>query len=292
MIQPAGRSLSPLLLACVAATWFIWGSTYLAIRFAIGGLPPFFMMGTRFTVAGAMLLAYTLVRGAPLPTALQWRNAVIVGTLMLVFGMGFTAQAELTVGSGLVVAFIAVTPLLVVLFTLLFGIRPGRGEVAGIVIGLGGVLMLTQGAGFRASPAGLGWLVLATLGWSSGSVLSQHRLPLATGATGFASEMLCGGVALILMSAATGEQVAWPVPSGAWLAWGYLVIFGSLVAFNAYMLLLARASSGVATSYSYVNPIIALFLGIAFAGETVTSWEWLSAGVVLVGVVLVLFSRR
>jgi drug/metabolite transporter (DMT)-like permease len=94
------------------------------------------------------------------------------------------------------------------------------------------------------------------------------------------------------VSAATGEQVAWPVPIGAWLAWGYLVIFGSLVAFNAYMLLLAHASSGVATSYSYVNPIIALFLGIAFADETVTSWEWLSAGVVLVGVVLVLFSRR
>jgi drug/metabolite transporter (DMT)-like permease len=292
MIQTAGRSLSPLLLACVAATWFIWGSTYLAIRFAIGGLPPFLMMGTRFTVAGAMLLAYALLRGAPLPTALQWRNAAIVGILMLVFGMGFTAQAELTVGSGLVVAFIAVTPLLVVLFTLMFGIRPGRGEVAGIVIGLGGVLMLTQGAGFRASPAGLGWLALATLGWSSGSVLSQHRLPLATGATGFASEMLCGGVALILVSAATGERVAWPVPVGAWLAWAYLVIFGSLVAFNAYMLLLARASSGVATSYSYVNPIIALLLGIAFAGETVTSWEWLSAGVVLVGVVLVLFSRR
>jgi drug/metabolite transporter (DMT)-like permease len=285
------QSFSPLVLACIAATWFIWGSTYLAIKFALVGFPPFFMMGSRFLAAGAILLAFMLSRGATLPTWVQWRNAIVIGTLMLVFGMGFTAQAELTVGSGLVVAFIAVTPLLVVLMSLMFGIRPGRREVFGILVGLGGVLMLTQGAGFRASPAGLGSLVLATCGWSLGSVLSQRRLPLAPGAMGFASEMVCGGVALLLVSAVTGEQVSWSAPTSAWLAWGYLVVFGSLIAFNAYMLLLARSSSGVATSYSYVNPVIALGLGVAIGGEIVSSWEWLSAAVILVGVVLVLLSR-
>jgi drug/metabolite transporter (DMT)-like permease len=243
-------------------------------------------------LAGGILLVYTWSRGIPLPSRVQWRNAAVVGTLMLLFGMGGVAHAELSVGSGLVVAFIAITPLLVVLMTLPFGIRPGRGEIVGILVGLGGVLMLTQGAGFRASPTALGTLVLSTLGWSLGSVLSQRRFQLAPGAAGFASEMICGGVALLVLSLGVGEQISWSVPASAWLAWGYLVVFGSLIAFNAYMLLLGRASSGIATSYSYVNPVIALLLGVAVGGETVTSWEWLSTGVVLAGVVIVLSGRR
>jgi drug/metabolite transporter (DMT)-like permease len=232
------------------------------------------------------------IRGAPWPTALQWRNAVIVGTLMLGFGMGGTAYAEQSIGSGIVVAFIAVTPLLMVLASLPFGVHPARGEVVGILVGLGGVLMLVQGAGFRASPGGLASMVLATSGWTLGSVLSQRAFRLAPGAMGFASEMLCGGLVLFLASALAGEALPTSVPAGAWLAWAYLVVFGSLVAFNAYMYLLGRASAGIATSYTYVNPVIALLLGVALGGEHVTAWEWLSAGVVLAGVVLLIFSRR
>jgi drug/metabolite transporter (DMT)-like permease len=287
-----GRLPSPLVLACLAATWFVWGSTYLAIKFALVGLPPFLMMASRFGVAGGLLLAYTLARGAPWPTAVQWRNATIVGTLMLGCGMGGTAHAELTIGSGLVVAFVAVTPLLMVLASLPFGVRPAPGEVVGILVGLGGVLMLVQGAGFRASPTGLAWLIVASSGWTLGSVLSQRRLPLAAGASGFASEMLCGGAVLFVCAALGGERLPASVPTGAWLAWAYLVVFGSLIAFNAYMILLGRASAGLATSYTYVNPVIALLLGVALGGERVTTWEWLSAGVVLAGVVLLLFSRR
>jgi drug/metabolite transporter (DMT)-like permease len=282
----------PLVLACLAATWFVWGSTYLAIKFALVGLPPFLMMATRFIVAGALLLAYTRLRGAPWPEVREWRNATIVGTLMLGCGMGGTAQAELSIGSGIVVAFIAVTPLLMVLASLPFGVRPAPGEVAGILVGLGGVLMLVQGAGFRASPGGLGWMVLACSGWTLGSVLSQRRLHLAHGASGFASQMLGGGAALAVAAALAGERLPAAVPAGAWLAWAYLVVFGSLIAFNAYMILLGRASPGVATSYTYVNPVIALLLGVAVGGEHVTGWEWLSAGVVLAGVVLLLLGRR
>jgi len=287
-----GRLPAPLVLACLAATWFIWGSTYLAIKFALAGLPPFLMMASRFVVAGALLLAYTRLRGAPWPSARQWRNATLVGTLMLGCGMGGTAQAELSIGSGIVVAFIAVTPLLMVLASLPFGVRPTPGEIAGILVGLGGVLMLVQGAGFRASPGGLGWMILACSGWTLGSVLSQRRFHLAPGAPGFASQMLSGGVVLFVAAALGGEGLPTAVPAGAWVAWGYLVVFGSLIAFNAYMVLLSRASAGVATSYTYVNPVIALMLGVALAGEHVTPWEWLSAGVVLAGVVLLLFSRR
>ena len=288
----AGWLSSPLLLACIAATWFIWGSTYLAIKFALAGLPPFLMMASRFAVAGAVLLGYTLARGAPWPNRIEWRNAAIVGTLMLGCGMGGTAHAELTIDSGLVVAFIAVTPLLMVLASLPFGVRPARGEVIGVLIGLAGVLMLVRGAGFRASAHGLGWLIVACCGWTLGSILSQRQLRLAAGPTGFASEMLCGGLVLFVVAALAGERLPVAVPIGAWLAWGYLVVFGSLIAFNAYMILLARASAGIATSYTYVNPIIALLLGVALGGEHVTPWEWLSAGVVLAGVVLLLISRR
>jgi drug/metabolite transporter (DMT)-like permease len=287
-----GRLPPPLVLACLAATWFVWGSTYLAIKFALVGLPPFLMMATRFVVAGALLLGYTRLRGAPWPKVREWRNAAIIGTLMLGCGMGGTAQAELSVGSGIVVAFIAVTPLLMVLASLPFGTRPAPGEVVGVLVGLGGVLMLVQGAGFRASPGGLGWMVLACSGWTLGSVLSQRRFHLAHGASGFASQMLGGGAALALAAALAGEKLPAAVPAGAWLAWAYLVVFGSLIAFTAYMILLGRASAGMATSYTYVNPVIALMLGVAVGGEHVTGWEWLSAGVVLAGVVLLLLGRR
>ena len=283
--------VSPLVLACLAATWFVWGSTYLAIRFALVGLPPFLMMASRFVVAGGLLLAYTLARGAPWPKTTEWRNAAIVGALMLGCGMGGTAQAEQTIASGLVVAFLAVTPLLMVIASLPFGVRPGRAEVIGTLVGLGGVLMLVRGDGFRASPVGLGWLVIASSGWTIGSVLSQRVLRLAPGATGFASEMLAGGLVLAVVAALAGERLPAAVPVGAWLAWVYLVVFGSLIAFTAYMILLGRTSPALATSYTYVNPLIALLLGVALGAEHVTSWEWGSAAVVVAGVALLLVGR-
>lgn len=290
--RPAGASLSPLLLACLAATWLIWGSTYLAIKFALVSFPPFFQMGTRFLVAGGLLLAWMRWRGVALPTAAEWRHALVVGTLMLGGGMGGTAYAEVTVGSGLVVAFIAVVPLMIAAVNALYGVRPGRLESAGIGVGLVGVLMLTQGDGFAASTAGLVAITTACVTWSIGSVLSQRSLPLAPGAMGFASEMICGGVVLLLISAVVGETPTWPPTPLALAAWVYLVVFGSLIAFNAYMVLLAQASAGLASSYTFVNPVIAMLLGVALAGETVTGFEWAAVAVVLAGVVLLVGGRR
>jgi len=259
--------LSGLLLMCLAATWLIWGSTYLAIKFALLSFPPFFQMGTRFLFAGVVLMAWMRWRGARWPDRRQWRHALIVGSLMLGGGMGGTAYAEMTVGSGLVVAFIAVVPLMIAALNLAWGVKPGRLELAGIAVGLAGVLLLTQGAGFQASPAGLTAIALACVTWSIGSVLSQRSLPLAPGATGFASEMICGGVVLLLMSALNGEAPQWPPQPAAVTAWFYLVVFGSLIAFNAYMVLLANASAALASSYTFVNPVIAMLLGVAVAGE-------------------------
>jgi drug/metabolite transporter (DMT)-like permease len=175
---------------------------------------------------------------------------------------------------------------------LAWGVKPGRLELAGIALGLVGISMLTQGASFQASPAGLFAMAVACVGWSLGSVLSQRSLTLAPGAMGFASEMLCGGIVLLVLAALNGETPQWPPQSLALAAWWYLVVFGSLIAFNAYMVLLARASAALASSYTLVTPVIGMLLGVAIAGEVVTRNEWLAAGVVLLGVVLLLLGVR
>ncbi|MCR5864832.1 drug/metabolite exporter YedA [Aquincola sp. J276] len=284
-----GSMLSPLILACLLATWLVWGSTYLAIKYALISFPPFFQMGTRFLAAGGLLMAWMAWRGAPMPQPRQWRDALVVGALMLGGGMGGTAVAETTVGSGLVVAFIAVVPLMIALVNLLFGVRPRASEAAGIAVGLVGVLMLTQGQGFQASPGGLLAMCIACGSWSVGSVLSQRSLPLAPGAMGFASEMLCGGVVLMGLAWISGETPQWPPATAASAAWLYLVVAGSLIAFNAYMVLLARAPAGLASSYTFVNPVIAMLLGVLIAGEQVTGFEWAAVSVVLAGVVLLMW---
>jgi drug/metabolite transporter (DMT)-like permease len=284
--------LPPLLWLCLAATWVVWGSTYLAIKYALISFPPFLQMGSRFLVAGVLLAAWMRWRGAPWPSLVQWRNAFIVGALMLGGGMGGTANAEVSIGSGLVVAFIAVIPLLIALLNLIWGVKPSRLEAAGIALGLAGVLMLTQGSGFRSSPEGLVAICIACVCWSLGSVLSQRSLPLASGAMGFASEMLCGGVVLMGLAAVSGETMNWPPQAEAVAAWIYLVVFGSLIAFNAYMVLLARAPAALAASYTFVNPVIAMLLGVWIANEAVTRFEWYAVAVVLAGVLLLLFKRR
>jgi drug/metabolite transporter (DMT)-like permease len=286
------RVLSPVIVGCLAVTWLVWGSTYLVIRIALQGFAPYFLMATRFVAAGGLLLAWQLARGASMPTVREWRNALIVGALMVGAGMGGVAYAEQTIASGLVVAFIAVMPLILVVINLMFGVYPQRTELLAVLVGFGGVLMLTQGQGFHGSEAGLIAIMLGTCGWAVGSVLAQRGFALAAGATGFASEMLGGGVVLLLLSALRAESWHWPTQTGVWLAWLYLVVFGSLIAFSAYMLLLARTASSLAASYSLVNPVIALLLGVTVGAETVSNWEWFSSGIIMLGVVLLFLGRR
>ncbi|KQX21215.1 EamA family transporter [Variovorax sp. Root434] len=288
----ARPGLPPMLWLCLAATWVVWGSTYLAIKYALISFPPFLQMGSRFLFAGVLLALWMRWRGAPWPSLAQWRNAFVVGALMLGGGMGGTANAEVSIGSGLVVAFIAVIPLLIALMNLIWGVKPSRLEAAGIALGLVGVLMLTRGSGFRSSPEGLIAICIACVCWSLGSVLSQRSLPLAPGAMGFASEMLCGGLVLMGLATMSGETMSWPLQPEAVAAWIYLVVFGSLIAFNAYMVLLAKAPAALAASYTFVNPVIAMLLGVWIANETVTRFEWYAVAVVLAGVLLMLFKRR
>jgi drug/metabolite transporter (DMT)-like permease len=206
--------------------------------------------------------------------------------------MGGTAFAEQTVASGLVVAFIAITPALITIASLPFGIKPSKLEVIGIGIGIAGVLLLVSGAGFSSSIAGLVAIITATLAWSIGSVLSQQVLPLAPASSGFSSEMICGGIFLLLLSWLTGEIVAWPPEPLAAASWVYLVVFGSLIAFVAYMVLLSNTSPALASSYSFVNPVIAMMLGISLAGESVTMHEWIAIGIIVGGVAVLVLVRR
>lgn len=291
LTAPAART-APLLIPALLACYVVWGSTYFAIHLALESFPPFFQMGTRFLVAGVLLMTWVVARGQALPSVTHWRNALIIGTLMLGGGMGLVATASLHLGSGLIATFIAVVPMMTCGWGLLFGRRVTRAELLGMALGLAGVVLLMQGASFSAAPAGVMCIVGATLAWSLGSVLSTVRLPLAGGPAGFASEMLCGGAVLMLISRALGEQPAWPMTPSAAAAWLYLVVFGSLIAFSAYLYLLAHSSAAVATSYAFVNPLIALFLGVFVGREVVTGHEWTASAVILGGVFLILAAGR
>ena len=289
---------SALIVACLAATWLVWGSTYLAIKWALVSFPPFFQMGSRFVAAGVLLGGWALWRGARWPTGAQWLSASVLGALLLGGGYGATAVASVSISSGLVVAFIAVSPALVALFELPYGVRPTRMQAAGIALGLAGVVMLTQGQGYAASLPGLLAISLACLAWALGSVWARHGLPggrtltLAPGAAGFASQMVAGGAMLLLASALVGETVSWPLDARAVASWFYLVVAGSIIGFSAYMILLQRTSAATASSYTFVNPVIGLLLGVSLGGEVVSGFEWAAAGVVLAGVVLLLAGRR
>jgi drug/metabolite transporter (DMT)-like permease len=248
--------------------------------------------------AGILLGAWALWRGAAWPTRGQWLSAAVLGLLMIGGGYGATAVAQTHVSSGLVVAFIAVVPALVALFQWPYGVRPSLAEAAGIALGLAGVVGLAAGQGFAASLAGLLAISLACATWSLGTVWARHGLPggralkLADGAMGYASQMLAGGLLLLAASGAAGEAPAWPPDPRAVACWLYLVVAGSLVGFSAYMLLLQRTSTALASSYSFVNPVIGMALGVTLGGEVVSGAEVLAAGVVAGGVVLLLLGRR
>ncbi len=287
------RPSRTLVAAALTAVYLVWGSTYLAIRFALVSFPPFFQMGSRFMLAGALLMIFLKVRGQKLPNFQKesnlpwyWRNALIIGTLMLAGGMGLVGVASQTIGSGLIATFIAIVPMMVALIGLAFGKRPASLEVLGMLIGFGGVILLLQGKSFNTSTVGLLAMFAATLSWSIGSVLQTTKLPLAPGPMGFASEMLCGGAVLLAISLAVGEKISMPLNVQAVLAWGYLVVFGSLLAFSAYLFLLSNVSPALATSYAFVNPMIALFLGVCLGGEVVQENEWLACSVILFGVLM------
>jgi len=282
-------TLTPSILGALAAVYLVWGSTYFGIKVAIQSLPPLGMLGLRFLLAGALLYAFLRLRGAPHPTALQWRWSAVVGLLLLGGGTGLVTLAERQASSSVAAMLIAVSPLFASLFGRLWGERTSGREWLGIGVGLCGIVLLNLGE-LRATPSAALLLLLAPLCWTFGSQWSR-RVPLPPGLMGSAAEMLTGGLILMLLSTLAHEHWQQPTPASLW-ALLYLIFAGSLLAYTAYMYLVAHTRPALATSYAYVNPLVAVLLGLGLGGERLGPLGWLALGVISLGVLLVVWPRR
>src|ERR1700690_4235829 len=284
--NPAGvKPAVWVVIACLLAVYIVWGTTYFAIKVAIAGIAPFFLVGTRFVVAGVLLLGWQALRGAPAPTAKQWGGAALVGLLLLVVGNGGVAVAEHWVSSGATVALISVMPLATALWSGVFGEWPRRLEWGAIVVGGIGAAVMLMGRDLQGSLVGTLVILLGTTCWSLGTVLSR-RVDVPHGPTGFGAEMLAAGVIALGVSIVLGERWELPTSPRVWWAWVYLVLFGSVVAFSAYRFVVERVSSTLASTYAYVNPPVALFVGWWLGNESFSTNTLVGLPIVLAAVAL------
>ncbi|MCQ4309124.1 drug/metabolite exporter YedA [Pseudomonas stutzeri] len=284
--MPSHRS-SLLLVGAFIALYLVWGSTYFVIKIGVQSWPPMLLAGLRFVIAGGLMFAWLRWRGVPVPTGKEWRSCAIVGFLLLSCGNGGVTIAEhLGVASAVAALAIATVPLFALLFGLIWGQRTTGLEWGGILLGLIGIGLLNLGHNLQASPLGAMLVLIAAASWAFGSMWSRH-LSLPGGAMASAAQMLVGGVVLLLGSVASGERMQQAPDFAGWLALAYLTLFGSIVAFSAYLYLLKHVRPAAATSYAYVNPVVAVLLGITFAGERIGAEEWLAMTVIVSAVVLI-----
>ncbi|EPX7407836.1 drug/metabolite exporter YedA [Cronobacter dublinensis] len=273
------------------ALYIIWGSTYFAIAVGVKSWPPFMMAGVRFLCAGVLLLSFLLLTGHKLPARRPLLNAALIGVLLLSVGNGFVTVAEHQhVPSGIAAVMVATVPLFALMFSRVFGIQTRKLEWLGVAIGLAGIVLLNSGGNLSGNPWGALLILIGSLSWAFGSVYGS-RIELPVGMMAGAIEMLAAGLVLMVASLFTGERLtAMPDLSG-FLAVGYLALFGSVIAISAYMYLIRNVSPAVATSYAYVNPVVAVLLGTGFGGESLSSVEWIALGVIILAVLLVTLGK-
>lgn len=281
------RWLVPLALLTV---YVIWGSTYLGIRYALLSFPPFVLAALRFFCAGVAMYAWLRLRGAPAPTKRQWRNAAITGVLLLMFGNGMVCFAEQSVPSGLAAVAIASEPLFVAVFLMAYREWPSRIEIMGLIVGFVGVVLLNSGGALHASPWAAAALLLATAAWAFGSIWSR-RQDMPDGPMNVAAQMLCASVALAITAWTTGERLPVHPQMSSVIALIYLAVFGSIIAFTAYLFLLRAVRPALSASYAYVNPPVAVLLGALIAGEHVGVREIIGMAVILIGVGIITLAR-
>lgn len=296
------KRVSPLLVAAFAAIYFFWGSTYLAIKYAIETLPPFLMAGSRFLIAGSIL--YVWARLSPdyeKPTFAHWRTSFIVGTLLLLGGNGCVVFAEHYIPSSLAALLVATEPFWIVLLTWLWlgGIRPNWKVALGLLVGFLGVYLLIGGQSSSATVAdvngsgqilGAFFVMFGAFCWALGSIYGVRATTPKSSLLTSGMQMLSGGFVLSLVGTLTGEwsnfNIA-DVSTNSWLGFVYLIIFGSIVGFTAYSWLLKVASPSMVATYAYVNPVVAVFLGWVIAGESLTLQMLLGAGIIVGSVALI-----
>ena len=291
MHNPATDRHTLLIALALVALYFIWGSTFLAMRFAIESFPPFLMGAIRFLAAGVLLFGWLKIKGVPSPTRSQWLGAGIVGTLLLAVGNGGVAYAELTVSSGVAALAIATVPLWTAIFASLWNEKPHTREWSGILIGTSGIVVLNLGTSLQASHVGAAVLLLAAASWAFGSLWGK-RLPMPSGAMASAAQMIVGGAVLLMTGLLAGES--WPTAPSEKSVYAilYLIVFGSFVAYSAYLFLLNNVRPALATSYAFVNPLVAMLLGAWLADEVIGGAEYAALVIILVGVSLVLPLKR
>ena len=289
---PARALLTPRVLVPVAlfGIYVLWGSTYLAIRIAVAGYPPFLMAAVRFAIAGALMLALLSWRGVALPTRRQWFNCFITGTLLLGFGNGMVCYAEQSVASGIAAVAVASVALFMAIFAGLYGQWPNRMEWIGLLVGFAGVVVLNFGGELRGSPLGAAALVIASIAWAFGSVWSKHQ-DMPHPAMSAAAQMLCGCIPLTVFGLISGEHAALSPDLHATLAVAYLIVAGSLLGFSAYIYLLHHTRPALATSYAYVNPPVAVLVGVLLGGESVTQLDIIGTIVILIGVAAITLAK-
>lgn len=297
-----GKNESKLLAITLAllTVYLFWGGTYLGMKVAIESMPPFIMAGVRFLVAGVALYVIGRWKGAPRPELREWRGAGIVGALLLLGGNGVVAWAELRVPSAIASLLIATVPLWILAFNWMWGSkqRPTAGVLAGILFGLAGVAVLVflpSGADNKGvDPIGILALLFASISWAVGSLYSRSAKLPASPLMSTALQMIVGGILLGIASLFAGDLSTLHVAEislRSWMAFGYLVVFGSIVAYTAYIWLLQHAEPSLVSTYAFVNPIVAVFLGWLLADEQLTGQSWIAAALIIAAVAIITIFR-
>ncbi len=283
--------------AALISVYIFWGGTYVAMKFAIETLPPFMMAGIRFITAGAIVYVWQIIRGVEKPQAIHWKNATIVGGLLLLGGNGGVVWSEQMVPSGMAAIIVATVPLWMALLVWLWqgGNRPKGMVFAGLVLGFIGIILLVKNSGGDASNTSSQWtgyiaLVFASIAWATGSVYSRVAKLPSSSFMAIAMQMLTGGLLCLLFGLLTGEAARFDlaqVSMHSALAVGYLIFFGSIVGFSAYIWLLKVADPTMVSTYAYVNPVMAVILGWALAGEQMTIRDGIGAIIILLAVIII-----
>jgi len=268
----------------------VWGSTYLGIRVALDSFAPYMLAAIRFLVAGSAFYAYLRLRGDAAPTLREWGAAAITGVLFFVVSNGLVNVAERSVSTGLASIVVATMPLWATVFSRAMGERVSASEWLAIALGLVGVVVLNAGTELRGGGAGALAAVVSPIAWALGSVVSR-KLPLPRGAMCVATQMITGGVGSAIVSIAARDPMPHDVGVAAIAAAVYLAVFGSIIGFTAYTYLLRNTRASIATSYAFVNPVVAIALGVAFLHERLDSASGVGAAIILAAVLLVTRSK-
>ena len=294
-MSPRSNARPVAIAVALIAVYLVWGSTYLAIRFADETMPPLLMGFTRFVVAGVLLLGWSLLRrrrGEPLPTAAQWRSTAIVGAALLLAGNGGVIWAEQHVPSGIAAILVALVPLhMAWLDRVFYGQPVSRWTALGIATGLVGLVVLVlPSGGVHFDFGGIAVVLVGSFCWAAGSLYARSAPMPRSVATASGIQMLAGAVLLGLAALASGELGHFHVSavsakSALWT--GYLVLAGSLLGFSAYAWLIRNARTSLVSTYAYVNPVVAVLLGAAFASEPITARTLVAGAIILTGVALI-----